>query len=115
MNDKVDIGGFDTRLDLLKPVVRRTSIGSVERNWEPAGHVYAAVQTGKATEEAGTEVRLVETLEATTYAVPGLDHTWRASKGGNLYEILSFEVVERRYMRLTLGLLPGTTDVVIND
>lgn len=103
----MDIGGFDTRLDLLKPVARRTPIGSVERSWEPAGHVYAAVQARKVTEESEAEVRLVETLEATTYAVPGLDHTWRASKGDNLYEILSVEVAERRYMRLTLGLLPG--------
>ena len=101
------MGDFDTRVELLKPKVVRTETGSVERTWTAAGHVYARVETRKATEEAGNEVRLTETLEATTHDVAGIDHTWRAMVGEDLYEILATERMERRWLRMTLWLLPG--------
>ena len=90
---KIDfsVGEFDTRVS-----------GAVEKNFTVRGVVYAKVRSRNMGEDTGEGAILITNIqEIVSYDVPGVDNAWRIKKDNEMYDVISVDRIQRRFMKIT--------------
>lgn len=100
---KVDfnIGEFDIRIEFYAPTVSQSNTGAVEKKFISMFFAYAKVSVKNLGETFGEGTILpVEVQEISTYDVPEMDNSWMVKLNDKMYDVLSVDRVQRRFMKI---------------
>jgi len=100
---KIDfsVGEFDTRVELYSPELKQTVSGAVEKNFTVRGVVYAKVRSRNMGEDTEGAILITNIQEIVSYDVPGVDNAWRIKKDNEMYDVISVDRIQRRFMKIT--------------
>lgn len=100
---KIDfqIGEFDSEIVFFSPVLIRTNSGAVEKKFEKTEKCFAKISTKSISEDVAEGlIILADVKEVITYHIDAIRNDWRLDIDGIMYDIISKEVIQRRFMKV---------------
>lgn len=95
MENKINIGGLDTKVALYTTTKTKGEQGEIIRTYTKHSEVYANVSSNVAEYIANENYEQSVDLQITIYKVTGLDTRWRVKVADHNYEITAIDPVSR--------------------
>ena len=107
MEDRIDIGSLDTKIEILKGEITNGERGERKKTYYHHSDVWAKVVRDQSEMVDNGNLQCSDAIEVTCYKIEGLNSRWRVKIDGTLYEIVGIDPISRISMfnKITLRIV----------